>query len=84
MQLLGRAKFLMEEENPKRKVKFLKGGANFLKEGEIPRNFAMGQRLAHANSDKLKLRRSMKGLQQGVEKFLFSTQWLNRQIKLSN
>jgi hypothetical protein len=33
MQLLGRVKFLTEDENPKGKVKFLKGG-------EFPRNFA--------------------------------------------
>ena len=33
MQLLGRAKFLMEDENPKGKVMFLK-------RGEFPRNFA--------------------------------------------
>ena len=32
MQLLGRVKFLTEDENPKGKVKFLKGG-------EFPRNF---------------------------------------------
>jgi hypothetical protein len=37
MQLLGRAKFLTEEENPKGKVKFLKGG-------EFPRNFALPPR----------------------------------------
>jgi hypothetical protein len=36
MQLLGRAKFWTEDENPKENVKFLKG-ANFLKGGEIPR-----------------------------------------------
>ena len=47
MQLLGRAKFLMEDENPKGKVKFLKGGefpkggGEFPKGGgEFPRNFA--------------------------------------------
>jgi hypothetical protein len=39
MQLSGRAKFLTEEENPKGKVKFLKGD-DFLKGGEFPRNFA--------------------------------------------
>jgi hypothetical protein len=40
VQLLGRAKFLTEDENPKEKVKFLKGG-EFPKGGrEIPRNFA--------------------------------------------
>jgi hypothetical protein len=38
MQLLGRAKFWTEDENPKEKVKFLKGGgANFLKGGEFPK-----------------------------------------------
>jgi hypothetical protein len=42
MQLLGRAKFRTEDENPKEKDKFLKGGgANFLKGGEIPRTFAI-------------------------------------------
>jgi hypothetical protein len=41
MQLLGRAKLLSEEENPKGKVKFLRG-ANFLKGGEFPRNFVGG------------------------------------------
>ena len=43
MQLLGSAKFRTEDENPKEKVKFLKrggGGANFLKGGDFPRNFA--------------------------------------------
>jgi hypothetical protein len=33
MKLLGRAKFSTKDENPKGKVKFLKGG-------EFPRNFA--------------------------------------------
>ena len=42
MQLLGSAKFLTDDENPKEKVKFLKVGE--LPEGggggEFPRNFA--------------------------------------------
>jgi hypothetical protein len=42
MQLLGRVKFLMEDDNPKGKVKFLKG-ANFLKGCESPKNFAPGR-----------------------------------------
>jgi hypothetical protein len=45
MQLLGRAKFLTEEKNPKGKVNFLKGanflkGSQFPKGGDITRNFA--------------------------------------------
>jgi hypothetical protein len=32
----------MKDENPKEKVKFL-NGANFLKGGEFPRNFAPGR-----------------------------------------
>jgi hypothetical protein len=39
MQLLGRANFLMEGENPKGKVKFLKGGEFPKGGGEFPRNF---------------------------------------------
>jgi hypothetical protein len=44
MRLLVRAKFLTKEENPKGKVKFLKGGEFPRKfapqEGDITRNFA--------------------------------------------
>ena len=41
MQLLGSAKFLTDDENPKEKVKFLKAG-EFPEGGggEFPRNFA--------------------------------------------
>jgi hypothetical protein len=42
MQLLGRAKFLTEDENHKGKVKFLKGG-EFPKVGELPRNCRGGR-----------------------------------------
>ena len=54
------------------------GGKKF---GEMPainrhKNLHCAYRLAHANFDKRKLRGSRKGLQQGVEKFLFSTRWL--------
>jgi hypothetical protein len=54
------------------------GGKKF---GEMPainrhKNLHCVYRLAHANFDKHKLRGSRKGLQQGVEKFLFSTRWL--------
>jgi hypothetical protein len=56
------------------------GGKKF---GEMPainrhKNLHCAYRLAHANFDKRKLRGSRKGLQQGVDKFLFSTQWLKR------
>ena len=56
------------------------GGKKF---GEMPainrhKNLHCAYRLAHANFDKRKLRGSRKGLQQGVEKFLFSTRWLKR------
>ena len=66
------------------------GGKKF---GEMPainrhKNLHCAYRLAHANFDKRKLRGSRKGLQQGVEKFLFSTRWLIKQrritVKLTN
>ena len=46
MQLLGKAKFLTEDENTKGKIRFLKGGggANFLKGAKFPRNFAPRER----------------------------------------
>ena len=44
MQLLGREKFLEEGENPKGKVKFLKGG-------EFPRNFTWGVGVGRKNWD---------------------------------
>ena len=44
MQLLGRAKFLMEDENPKGKVKFLKG-VNFL--GILPPGRAIFLGISH-------------------------------------
>ena len=60
------------------------GGKKF---GEMPainrhKNLHCANRLAHANFDKLKLRGSRKGLLQGVKKFLFSTRWLTRRVKL--
>jgi hypothetical protein len=63
------------------------GGKKF---GEMPainrhKNLHCAYRLAHANFDKRKRR---KGLQQGVEKFLFSTRWLIKlrriTVKLTN
>ena len=66
------------------------GGKKF---GEMPainrhKNLHCAYRLAHANFDKRKLRGSRKGLQQGVEKFLFSTRWLIKlrriTVKLTN
>ena len=58
MQLLGREKFLMDDENPKGKVKFLKGGEfprNFApREGDIPRNFApLGDEIVWRGGEKL-------------------------------
>jgi hypothetical protein len=60
------------------------GGKKF---GEMPainrhKNLHCAYRLARANFDKLKLRGSRKGLRQGVKKFLFSTRWLTRRVKL--
>ncbi len=46
MQLLGKAKFLTEDENPKGKMRILKkgGGANFLKGAKFPRNLEPRER----------------------------------------
>jgi hypothetical protein len=52
------------------------------------KNLHCAYRLAHANFDKRKLRGSSKGLQQGVEKCLFSTRWFIKlrriTVKLTN